>query len=86
MQVKPYMDREDIPIENTDTLYRIVIGQCTPALRSTIKGDTEYEKKSSYFDTLWLLQKIKKTTTGLDMKANPGLTLHKQMIIFMTTK
>ena len=29
---------------------------------------------------------IKKTTAGLDMKANPALTLHEQMLIFMTTR
>ena len=43
-------------------------------------------KKSSDFDTLWLLEKIKKTTAGVDTKANPALTLHEQMLIFMTTR
>ena len=62
------------------------MGQCTPELISTIKGDAEYENKPSGFDTLWLLQKIKKTTSGVDMKANPDLTLHEKMIIFLTTK
>ena len=64
-------------IENTNRLYGIVIGQCTPPLILTIKGDAEYEKKSSGFDTLKLLQKIKKTTVGVEMKANPCFTLHK---------
>ena len=59
MRVKRYMDREEILIDNTNKLHGIVIGQCTPPLRSTIKGDAEYEKKSSDFDTLWLLQKNK---------------------------
>ena len=53
------MDREEILIENKNKLYGIVIVQCTPALRQTIKGDAEYEKKSSDFDTLWLIQKNK---------------------------
>ena len=30
-------------------------------------------------------KKIKKTTAGVDMKANPALTLHEKMLIFMTT-
>ena len=78
------MDREDILIENRNKFYSIVIGQCTSQLIFTIKGDTEYEKKSSDFDTLWLLQKKKNTTAGMRMKVNPGLTLHEKMIIFLT--
>ena len=53
---------------------------------STIKHDTEYGIKSSDFDTFWLLKKIKKTTKGVDMEANPALTLHEQMLIFITTR
>ena len=66
-------------------MYGIVIGLCTLDLISTIKGDAEYKKKLSDFDTLWLLQKIKKTTVGVDKRANPYLTLHEKMIIFLTT-
>ena len=43
-------------------------------------------KKSSDLDTLWLIQKIKKTAAGVEMKANPDLTLHEQMIILLNTK
>ena len=85
IRFKQYMDREEILVENTNNLYGIVIRECTPPLISTIKGDAEYEKKSSDFDTLWPRQKIKKTTAGVDMKANPDLTFHEQMIIFLTT-
>ena len=56
----------------------------TPGVK--IKHDSEYRIKSSDFDTLWLLKKIKKTTAGVDMKANPALTLHEQMLISMTTR
>ena len=86
IRVKKYMDREEVPTESANKLYGIVIGQCMPPLRSTIKHDAEYVIKSSDFDTLWLLKKIKKTTAGVDMKANPALTLHEQMLIFMTTR
>ena len=52
MRVKKYMDREEVLTENVNKLYGIVIGQCTPPLRSTIKHDAEYGIKSSAFDTL----------------------------------
>ena len=83
-RVNKYIDREEVLTENARKLYSIVIGQCTPPLRSTIKGDAEYGKKSSDFDTLWLSKNIKKTTAGVDTKANPALTLHEQILIFMT--
>ena len=35
---------------------------------------------------MWLLQKIKKTTVGVDIKANIALDLHEKIIIFLTTK
>ena len=31
-------------------------------------------------------EKNKKTTVGVYMKANPALTLHEKMLIFMTTR
>ena len=86
IRVKKYMDREEVLTENTKKLYGIVIGQCTPPLRSTIKHDEEYGIKSLYFDTLWLLKKIKKMTAGVDINTNPALTLHEQMLIFITTR
>ena len=52
IRVKKYMDREEVLTENANKLYGIVIGQCTPPLRSTIKHDAEYGIKSSKFDTL----------------------------------
>ena len=72
--------------ENANNFYGIVIGQCTPPLRLKIKGDAEYRKKSSDFDTLWLLEKNKKITAGVDTKENPMLTLHEQMLMFVTTR
>ena len=73
-------------IENTKKLYGILIGQYTPALRPTIKGDAEHKKESSDFDTFWLLQKTNKTTAGVDMKGNTAFNLHAKMIILLTTK
>ena len=60
LRVKKYMDREEVLTENANTLYGIVIGQCTPPLRSTIKHDAEYGIKSSDFDTLWLLKRSRR--------------------------
>ena len=86
IRAKKYIDRGEVLTENANKLYGIVIGKCTPPLRSTIKGDTEYGGKLSNFDSLRILKKIKKTTAGVDMKANPALTIFEQILIFMTTR
>ena len=60
IRVKKYMDREEVLTENTNKFYVIVIGQCTPPLRSTNKNDAEYGIKSSDFDTVAFNLRFKK--------------------------
>ena len=86
IKVKRYMDREETLHENLNKLYAVVIGQCTNALRSTLKGDTEYVEKSNKFDTLWLLEKLKKVTAGVDAKANPVSVIHEQILSFLNLR
>jgi len=50
------------------------------ALKSTIKGDSEYKVKAARFDSLWLLNKVKIIMAGVDTKANTALTLHEQIL------
>ena len=40
--IKRYLDREWKLRGNLHKLYSVVLGQCTHALRSTLKGDPEY--------------------------------------------
>jgi len=83
MRVKRYLDQEEILQENVNKLHGLMIGQCMPALHSTIKADNEYEEKSKKFDALWLMQKFKVIVAGIDLIANPALTLHEQVITFL---
>ena len=59
IRVKKYIDREEVLAENTNKLNSIVIGQCTPPLRSTIKGDAEYGESHPTL-TLYGFKKILK--------------------------
>jgi len=63
-----------------------VLGQCTPGLRASVESDDEYETKSSEFDALWLLEKLKKTMADMNLKANPAVSLHEQSISFFTIR
>ena len=82
--MKRYLDHEETLRENILKIYGLVIGQCSPALRSALRGDPEYKNKSQTFDTKWLLEKLKKITAGVDLKANPVLSLHEQTLAFFT--
>ena len=71
--IKRYLDREFNLRGNLHKLYAVVLGQCTHALRSTLKGDPEYDRISSTLDVIWLLLRLKKVTAGVDAKVNPVL-------------
>ena len=58
--IKNYLSRERKLRGNVHKLYAIVLGKCTQSLRSTLKGDPEYEEKSERFDIIWLLKRLKK--------------------------
>ena len=76
MKVKRFLDKEETLQSNVNKICGLVIGQFTSSLKSTIKGDKTYEKNSKAFDALWLLEKIKTVTAGVDAKVNTICNLH----------
>ena len=86
LKYKRFLDHEENLTENTNKLYALIMGQCTTALQSVIKGDSEYEAKSRTYDALWIFEKVKLFSAGVDTKANPVLTLHEQLFSFLTMK
>ena len=61
---------------NLQKVYRIMWGQTRSVLRSTLRGLDDFETKSKKLDALWLIDQMKKATTGIDSKDNPRVTLH----------
>jgi len=86
MRLKCYLDREDAFSENITKPFDIIFGQCLLALQSTIKDDNEYKRKAAKFDALWFFRKMKVITTRVDLKANPVLSFHEQILMFFTTR
>ena len=64
LRIKRYLDREETLEQNILKLYAITLGQCTPALQSTLKGEADYEAKSKGFDILWLMTNLKINNRG----------------------
>jgi len=86
MRYKQFLSKEEAINQNINKIYGLVIGQCTPALCSTLKSDAEYKEKSADHDTLWVLKKLKVLTAEVDQEANPAYTLHKQTLFFFNTR
>jgi hypothetical protein len=70
-EVKEFLLRKKTIQNNLDKIYGLVWGQCSQSLQSVMKGDVEYKEKSVAADCVWLLQNLKKITSGIDKKANP---------------
>ena len=83
LKAKKYLEKDEMLQQNVNKLYAIIIGQCSPALKSALKADGAYTQKSNDFDALWLLKKLKVISAGVDLKENPLLTLHEQTINFL---
>ena len=57
-------------------MYAIVIGQCTPALITSVKSATDYFTTPTIKDPKWLLQTVKKLSTGITDHTNEMKTAH----------
>ena len=74
-RLKAYVIRENAMKDNFVKVYGVIWGQCSSALQAVIKDDTDYRQKSTSHDLVWMLKQIKKITSGIDVKANPYMTL-----------
>ena len=62
-----------------EKLFGLIWGQCSSQLQSTIKGLTGFSDMYDDFDVVWLITELKKSTSGIDSKSDPRLTLHKAL-------
>lgn len=75
-RIKIYATREAELKSNVDKIYGLVKGQCSSSLKTVIKQDAEYEEENGEQNVLWLLEKLKEVTSGLDTKSNKRSNLH----------
>ena len=82
LKLRVYMKKLEYFLNRTNTLksnlikvWAIIIGQCSPALKSVIEGLEDYEEKEEDSDVVWLLKNIKSLSSGVDVKANKHVNL-----------
>ena len=78
-ELKLFSTRRNILFQNTTKLYGIIWGQCTPSIQEEIRGLIDWEKQSNSYNTLWLLQNLKRSSSGSDSAQYGILTIVKNM-------
>ena len=69
-RVKKFVDREIRVKTNVKRIYGLIKGQCSHSLRALLKQEKKYEENDRKQNVLWLLEQLKKITSGLDSKSN----------------
>ena len=64
---------------NKETLYGVLWGQFSHGLQESLKTEEVFEAKSKDFDCVWLLEKAKLVSSGVDSRANKHATLVKAL-------
>ena len=85
-QVKLHAKRLLTLKTNKQKLYGIVWGQMSSGLQAAIKGESDFKTESSKFNCIWLLEKGKLISSGIDEKANKVCTLLKAMTSMCTIR
>ena len=71
--------RNELLKDNRKKLFTLVFGQCTNAMQAEIKTDKKYRRKERSSDSLWLLQTIKKISSGILTRKNEVQTYVTQV-------
>ena len=85
-EIKRFMRRVSNLEENKDTLYGLIWGQCSNGVRELVKAKSDYETKSTKFDIVWLLEKVKLISAGVDRLSNKHAILIKFPTSLCNTK
>ena len=86
-EIKVFVERRRVLESNVGALYSLIWNQCTNGLRAVLKGLDEFETKDADFDTIWLLQKIKLTVSGVEeTTSNQYHALQKILRAFYISK
>lgn len=85
-KIKNYVLQEAELESNLNKVYALIWGQCSSNLQALIRHLKEYKAKSQKYDVLWLLENLKKLTSGIDVKANKHVVLHDKLLQFLTMR
>ena len=69
-KIKAHWEKEEELQATCRAAYNLMWGQLTPGLQSMISAHTEHKSSAADCDCLWLLERIRIESSGLDIKGN----------------
>jgi Zinc knuckle len=85
-EVKEYVKRTRTLKSNMATVYAVVWGQCSEAMKAKVKSLTGYKEKAEANDCYWLLKQVKAVTLQFDEKRNVFISLLDARTSFLNCK
>ena len=85
-RVKEYLARLKALKNNKESLYGLIWGQCSTGLQEVIKQEDKYFSSAADFDCVWILEKVKLISSGIDSKSNKHANLIKALSSFCNIK
>ena len=67
-RVKQWVKRQDTLVSNLANVYAVTWGQCSEAMKTRVRTQTDYQARSEANDCHWLLQRIRGVTMELQEK------------------
>ena len=78
-RVKEYLIRLKTLKNNKESLYGLIWGQCSSGLQEVLKQEEDFYKSAAVFNCVWILEKIKLVSSGIDSKSNKHANLIKAL-------
>ena len=69
-EISRYGNRKAILNKNIGKLFELIYGQCTDSITTLLKGEDVFEDKRSKNDVIWLIEKLRQLTSGVDNEAD----------------
>ena len=85
-QIKMYMKRLTTLESNQLKLYALLWGQLSEGLKQAVQGEDDFDSKSESFDCIWLLEKVKLLSAGVNSKINAHCSYLQALTHFCTMR
>ena len=80
--IEAYVKRKAIYRQNKSSLYSVVMGQCTDAMKAKLKGISAYSTTDENSDVIELLKLIRQSTFDFQSNQYPFLAIHTSLKLF----
>ena len=66
--------------------FNLIWGQLTPGLQAMIVAHNDYEQKSMHCDLVWLLERLKIESSGMDLQGNKRVSFFISLLRLLNSR